>query len=254
MIRKFGDFNALGICTQNFMNGSITGSIIIIKMKNLVFLLLFSHGLVAGAQEITIDLGNFSEAEITNGLSVNFIQSEENKAVITGNSRDKVKIDVKNGVLDIHTDLNKIWTEDNTFVVIYYKQLQKIDARRNAKVELCGKITQPLIWLRVQEGSDITAQIEVNNLIANITTGGNLRIIGKAEVQEIDVMAAGKFKGENLVGNNIDVSISAGGMANVNAKKYVHASVSAGGNIYIYGNPKKVDEKTTFGGKIKKIN
>lgn len=223
-------------------------------MKKFLFLLLLSHGILAGVQEITMDLENFSEAEITNGLSVNFIQSKENRAVITGNSRDKVTIEVENGVLDIHTDFNRIWTEDNTLIIIYYKQLQKIDAKRNAKVELCGKITQPLLWLRAQEGSDITAQIEVNNLIANITTGGNLSVFGKAEIQEIEVMAAGKFKGENLVGNNIDVNISAGGMANVNAKKYVNANVNAGGNIYIYGNPEKVDEKTTFGGKIKKIN
>lgn len=209
---------------------------------------------MAGAQEISMDLQNFSEAKISNGLLVNFIQSTENKAVIIGNSRDKVKIDVENGVLNIHTNLNQIWTKDNTLIIIYYKQLQKIDARRNSKVELCGKITQPFLWFRVQEGSDITAQIEVNNLIANVTTGGNLRIIGKADVQEIEVMAAGKFKGENLPGNNIDVSIRAGGMANINANKYVNANVNAGGNIYIYGNPEKIDEKTTFGGKIKKIN
>jgi hypothetical protein len=252
LIRKFIGSSIL--CDLNFINLLNKRNIIFIKMKKLLFLLLLSHGIAAGAQEITMDLENFSEAEITNGLAVNFIQSEENKAVIKGNSRDKVKIDVENGVLDIQTDLNQIWVEDNTLIIIYYKQLEKVDARRNAKVELCGKITQPLIWLRAQEGSDITAQIEVNNLIANISTGGNLKIFGKADIQEIEVMAAGKFKGENLVGNTINVSISAGGMANVNAKKYVNANVNAGGNIYIYGNPEKVDKKTTFGGKIKKIN
>jgi len=223
-------------------------------MKKLLFLLLLSCGFVAGAQEITMDLENFTESEITNGLSVNFIQSEENKAVITGNSRDKISIEVKNGVLDIDTDLDQIWTEDNTLIVIYYMQLQKIEAKRNSKVKLCSKIIQPIIWFKVLEGSEITAQIEVNNLIANISTGGDLMIIGKADIQEIEVMAAGKFKGENLIGNNVDVSISAGGKANVFAKKYVNAKVNAGGNIYIYGNPEKIDEKTTFGGKIKKIN
>ena len=137
---------------------------------------------VTREQEIKMECENFTEAEIKNGLSVNFVQSNENKAVIIGNSRDKVKIDVDNGVLDIHIDLYQIWNKDNTLILIYYKQLQKIDVRRNAKVELCGKITQPFIWFRVQEGSDITAHIEVKNLIANITTGGNLRIIGKAEM------------------------------------------------------------------------
>jgi len=223
-------------------------------MKKLLLLMILFQGFVSEAQEITMDLENFTEAKITNGLLVNFIQSTENKAVITGSSRDKVDIEVENGVVYIHTDINQIWTEDNATIIIYFIQLQKMEARRNAKVKVSGKITQPLISLRAQEGSDITAEIEVNNLIANITTGGLLKITGKADFQKIEVMAAGKFKGENLVGKTIDINISAGGMANVNATKYVDANVHAGGNIYVYGNPEKVDKKTTFGGKIKKIN
>ena len=223
-------------------------------MKKLLFILLLSLGLQAGAQEITMDLGDFSKAEISNGLLVNFIQAEENKAIIIGNSRDKVKIEVKNDILDISMSIDNLWNQDNTLVIIYYKELQKIEANRNAKVELCGKLTQYVLWLEAQEGSVISAHVEVKNLIANIYTGGNLMVIGKADKQEIEVKAAGKFKGENLVGETIDVSISAGGMANVNAKKYVNANISAGGNIYIYGNPEKVDEKTSFGGKIKMIN
>ena len=223
-------------------------------MKKVLFLLFLCLGFQAGAQEITMDLNNFSEAKVTNGLLVNFIQADENKAVILGNSRDKVKIEVENGILNIFTNLNKIWTEDNTLIVIYYKELQKIDARRNAKIELCGKITQPSLSFEAQEGSDISANIEVSSLVVKATTGSNISIIGKANLQEIEVMDAGKFKGENLFGETIDVSISAGGMANVNATKYVNAKVNAGGNIYIYGLPEKIDKKTTFGGKIKKIN
>lgn len=223
-------------------------------MKKALFLLLLSLGLQAGAQEITMDLEYFSKAEINNGLLVNFIQGDENKAVIIGNSREKVRVTVENDVLNISMSINNLWNQDNTLVIIYYKELQKIEARRNSKVELCGKFTQRIIWFEVQEGAEISAHVDVKNLIANISTGGSIRIIGKADKQEIDVKAAGKFKGENLLGETIYVSISAGGMANVNASKYVNAIVSAGGNIYIYGNPEKVDEKTSFGGRIKKIN
>lgn len=50
------------------------------------------------AQEITVDLNNFTQAEISNGLKVNFIVAEENKAVITGDKREEVKINVNGGV------------------------------------------------------------------------------------------------------------------------------------------------------------
>lgn len=209
---------------------------------------------VTFAQEIAVELDNFSEAEISKGLKVNFTQAEENKAVITGTSRENVKLKVKNGVLKVSIDIDHLWNEDNTVVNIYYKQLIKIEAKQNTNIDLCGKISQPMLKLRVQEGSDVKANIDVENLYASVVTGGNLFVIGKANKQDIDVKAAGDFKGENLIGNDVDVSIVGGGTASIFSKAYVNAKVRAGGTIYVYGNPEKIDERTTFGGTIKKIN
>ena len=209
---------------------------------------------IAYSQETIVDLDNFTEAEITKGLTVNFTKGEENKAIITGSSRDKVNLKVKNGVLKVSIDLDHLWNEDNTIVNITYKQLLKVEAKQNAKIDLCGKIVQPLFQIRVQEGSDVKAHLDVENLYASVVTGGNLMVIGKATKQDIDVKAAGDFKGENLIGSEVEVSISGGGTASVFSKAYVNAKVRAGGTIYVYGNPEKIDEKTTFGGTIKKID
>jgi len=222
-------------------------------MKNIIFTLFILAGITGYAQEISIDLDNFTEIEVSNGLKVNLIKSEENKAIISGNSRDKVEINQKDGVIKVQTSLNHIWNEDNTIVNIYYKQLLRVEARQNADVELCGKIFQPIIEFKSAEGSDIYANIEVENFIARSITGGNLVIIGSAIDQIIDLKASGDFKGENLIGETVDISLSAGGKANVYGKKYVKATVTAGGTIYVYGKPEKLDKKTTFGGTIKKI-
>ncbi len=223
-------------------------------MKKIILLLFLGCASVTFAQDITMELDNFTEAEISKGLRVNFTQAEENKAIITGTSRDNVNLHVKNGVLKVSINLDHLWNEDNTVVNIYYKQLIRLEAKQNAKIDLCGKITQPMIKLRVQEGSDVKANINVENLYASVVTGGNLYIIGNAKKQEIDVKAAGDFKGENLIGNEVEVSIVGGGTASIFSKAYVNAKVRAGGTIYVYGNPKKIDERTTFGGSIKKIN
>ncbi|RKS55385.1 putative autotransporter adhesin-like protein [Gillisia mitskevichiae] len=223
-------------------------------MKKYILLMLLSCASLSYAQEITVELDNFTEAEITKGLKVNFTHAEENKAVITGSSREDVNLKVKNGVLKISVDLNHLWNEDNTIVNIYYKQLLKVEAKQNAKIDICGKIVQPMFKIRVQEGADVKANIEVENLYASVVTGGNLFIIGTATKQDIDVKAAGDFKGENLIGSDIEVSIAGGGTASIFSKAYVNAKVRAGGTIYIYGNPEKIDESTTFGGTIKKIN
>lgn len=223
-------------------------------MKKIVLLMFLTCASFGFAQEITMVLDNFSEAEVTKGLKVNFTQADENKAVITGSSRDKVNLKVKNGILKVSVNLDHLWNEDNTIVNIYFKQLLKVEAKQNSKIDLCGKLKQPMLKIRVQEGADVKAHLDVENLYASVVTGGNLFIIGKASKQDIDVKAAGDFKGENLIGTDVKISIVGGGTASVFSTAYVNAKVRAGGTIYIYGNPEKIDEKTIFGGTIKKIN
>lgn len=222
-------------------------------MKKIILFMFLSLATSVYAQEITVELDNFTEAEITKGLKVNFTQADENKAIITGSSRDKVNLKVKNGVLKVSVDLDHLWNEDNTIVNISYKQLLKVEAKQNSVIDLCGRISQPMLNIRVQEGADVKANVDVENLYASVVTGGNLFIIGNAVKQDIDVKAAGDFKGENLIGSEVKVSIAGGGTASIFSKAYVNAKVRAGGTIYVYGNPEKIDEKTIFGGTVKKI-
>ncbi|WP_198012033.1 head GIN domain-containing protein [Gillisia sp. CAL575] len=223
-------------------------------MKKYILLMLLSCASITFAQEITVELNNFTEVEVRKGLKVNLTQTDENKAIITGNSRNEVNLQVKNGVLKVSVDLDHLWNEDNTIVNIYYKQLLKVEAKQNATVDICGKVSQPMLKIRVQEGADVKAKVELENLYASVVTGGNLFIIGTAKKQDIDVKAAGDFKGENLIGTDVSISITGGGTASIFSKAYVNAKVRAGGTIYVYGNPEKIDESTTFGGTIKKIN
>lgn len=215
-------------------------------------LLFLGYGMVA--QEIRVDLDNFSDVEVSRGLRVNITSGEENMAVITGDSRDKIQVRVEKGVLIIRSSLTQLLEKDNTLINITYKQLQGLQARQNSKVEFCSKIVQPLLKFRASEGAQIFANVDVENLVATASTGGNLTLIGNALIQEIEVKAAGEFKGENLTGESINVVSNGGGNANIFAKKYVNATVRAGGHVYIYGDPEKVEEKTSFGGTIKKIN
>lgn len=112
----------------------------------------------------------------------------------------------------------------------------------------------PVVSFRAQEGSEILADVDVEDISASAVTGGQIKISGTAGQQEIDVSSAGEFRGENLLGKDVDVTIKGGGTANVFSNEFVKARVRAGGNIFIYGDPIRVDKATTLGGTIKKIN
>ena len=49
------------------------------------------------------------------------------------------------------------------------------------------------------------------------------------------------------------MTVNAGGKASVNASDLVDAKTRAGGNIYIYGDPKVINQKNVAGGVIKKV-
>lgn len=223
-------------------------------MKKILLSMMLLCFVGVNAQQIAVDLNNFTQAEISNGLKVNLIKAEENKAVITGANRDKVKLKVDEGILKINMSINHIWNEDNTLVDVYYKQLNRVEAKQGSKVDVKEIITQPVVSFRVQEGSELRADVKVEDISASAVTGGQLNINGIADQQQIEVSSAGQFKGENLLGKVVDVTIKGGGTANVFSKEVVKARVRAGGNIFIYGDPDRVDQSTTLGGTIKKIN
>lgn len=223
-------------------------------MKQILLIGLFLFFAGASAQEIQVELENFDEVKVYNGLHVKLTRSQENKAVITGSSRDKVSIKVDNGILTVKTGITYLLKDDNTLITLYYKELKNLEAGQNSRVDIQESINRETIRLRAREGSYISAAVDVRKFEGSAVTGGLISVTGKAEQQVIDVKTGGEFKGENLMGLKIEVKVQGGGNANVSAKDYVDATVRAGGHIYVYGNPEQLDQQVTFGGTIKKIN
>ncbi len=222
-------------------------------MKQLVTVILFLITMEVSSQEKTILPEDFIGIEISRGLRTNLIPSNENKVVISGKSRDKVQVAVDNGILKVRAGHAQLLESDNTTVDIYFKYILAVEARHNSRVYFSEKIRQPLLKIKAREGASVYADLNVENLVANSLTNGTITVTGKAAIQEIEVKS-GSYRGENLEGENINVVLSGNGNANINAKKYVNAMAFSGGHIYIYGNPKEIHEKTSFGGSIKKIN
>src|SRR5690606_38440656 len=222
-------------------------------MKQLVAVILFLITMEVSSQEKRINTKDFIGIEISRGLRTNLIHANENRVVVKGKNRDKVKIEVENGILKIKAGNSHLLESDNTVVDVYFKYILAVEARHNSMVVLSKKLRQPLLRLKAREGASIFAELEIENLVAYTLTGGSITVNGKADIQEVEVKS-GSYRGENLEGRNINVVLNGGGNANINAKNYVNAMAHAGGHIYIYGNPVEIHEKTSFGGTIKKIN
>lgn len=120
-----------------------------------------------------------------------------------------------------------------TFVAAHYTTLEVIDGNEGAKIVGNELIEQDKIELRVQEGAILKIGLDVKNLEVRSVSGGII-----------------ETKGKELISKDTKVKIRAAGEADINASESVDARITAGGDIYIYGNPKNVKKKQTFGGRI----
>ncbi|MDC6387844.1 DUF2807 domain-containing protein [Maribacter sp. PR1] len=225
-------------------------------MKHFLILLfvLSVPKLVAQESKLTKTLEKFAEVKGFDGISINLIRSSENKAVITGENTDKVAIVNNEGILKIRMELLKFFSGYKTFVDLYYTDdIMIIDVNEDARITSEGTITQDVLELKAQEGGEISIATQVEQLLIKSVSGGVVRATGISNLQDVQINTGGVYEGKSLRTKFSTVNVNAGSRAEIYATEYVKAAVKAGGEVLVYGNPLKLEEKTVFGGSIKRM-
>ena len=226
-------------------------------MKTLVIILMSLSFLRLDAQnqDIRQNLQKFTEIKVFDGLSVSLIKGNENKAVITGANTDKVAIVNNDGVLKIRMEIDKIFSGYRTYVDLYHtEELKIIDVNEDARITSDETYVQDVLDLRAQEGGELEINCQVDQLLVKVISGGEVFAAGFSNNQDVIINTGGSYIGKTFKTKFTTISVNAGGNAEIYATDYVKANVKAGGEILVYGDPKKMDESTVFGGKIKRMD
>lgn len=225
-------------------------------MKQVLVIMFLLGCILARGQDnkVTQNLDSFKEIKGFDGISINLIKSTENKAIITGDNTENVAVVNNNGVLKIRMQLVKIFSGYKTFVDLHYAQpLLVIDVNEDARIITDDSIEQDVLELKAQEGGELVVNANVEQMLIKSVSGGVIRTSGTSNVQDVQINTGGVYEGKNFVTNFSTINVNAGSRAEVNAKDYVKATVKAGGEVQVYGNPDKLEEKTVFGGTIKRM-
>lgn len=219
-------------------------------MKQLVvtFTILFS--IVTFSQKAEKTLGEFSQLKAFDGLSVELVKSDENRAVVSGKYAKDVDFINKNGLLKIRFGVPRVLNGYQTKVILFYSGLNLIDANEGAFIFSDEVIKEVDLGIKAQEGAIIRLEVDTKRVSSRVVSGSIVRLSGNAKNQDIIVNSGGSYKAKDCVTEQTKVSVSAGGTAKVYATEIVKAKVKAGGNIRIYGHPKLADTKTVLGGTI----
>ncbi|WP_422350358.1 head GIN domain-containing protein [Flagellimonas sp.] len=220
-------------------------------MKKLLLLsLILSSSVLFAQRTIDTEVGEFNEIKVFDLIEVNLIQSDEHRIVIKGRNVDDIKWMNKNGVLKLRMQLDMKFTGEDTFIEVYYTDLDVIDGNEGAQITCNELVTKNNLELRAQEGARIRIGVDVENVDIRAVTGGIVEATGLASNQSIVLNTGGIFDGRDLRTSNTDIKISAGGEADVFASEVVDINVRAGGDVNVYGKPKRVYKNTFAGGRI----
>jgi len=221
-------------------------------MKKAIILAFVLVAQIAAAQ-VTRNLGEFNAVKVFDKLNVKLISSDENKIIITGNREDEVEIVNNNGELKLRMPFPKLLSGDDITIKLYYKNIDSIDASEGSYVSNDGVFKQTSIDLDAKEGSEINVDLDVEKANVRAVSGGIIELSGKATNQNCIIASGGVYNGKDLHTSQTEITVSAGGQAEVYATLLADAKVKAGGSISIYGKPKQINQKTILGGTIKEI-
>ncbi len=224
-------------------------------MKHIFTILtIFITSIAIAQNSIEKTIGEFTELKVYDLIELKLVKSNENKVVISGENIEDVVIINKNGKLKVRMILEKSFDGKSTSVTLYYTTIDVIDTNEGAIISSEDTIKQYEIDLKAQEGGRIKINLDVK--IANIkaVSGGIIETYGTATKQTVSLNTGGVYKGKNLQTENTTVKIKAAGDAEVNASEFVEVNIRAGGDVFVYGDPKTIKESRVFGGRVKRMN
>ena len=203
-----------------------------------------------GFSQVTKNLGEFDSVSVFDKISVQLIDSNENRIEITGSRANDVEIVNKNGTLKIRMAVKNILDGEDVSVKLYFKEINEISANEGSYVICDSPLKQTAMKVDTKEGAEVRLNLDVKKANLRAVTGGILKIKGKATNSDVSIGTGGVLQAEDLQTVQTSIKITTGGEADIRASELVDAKVRAGGNITIYGSPQQINKSTTLGGSI----
>ena len=218
------------------------------------FIIIISFSFINAQQEReTIILGDYNSIYVYQGIEVDLIKSDINKISLESSNVDPLVFGykIKNGILKLRQTLDKNLSIGKVKVTIYNKSsIETIKLFQGSTMKIKNPLIQTNVEIKVQEGSSLNGCIKVDKILVEVFSGGSADLKGETTICEIISSTGGIFSGEELFSKQLKVKSSFGSLAYVRSSVLMEANASIGSTVRVYGQPKKIIQKTSFGGKI----
>lgn len=217
-------------------------------MKKIGLLLLLFTTKWLLAQEKTV--GDFTKVTAFDQIDVMLIPSDENKVILSGSGSDEVELINKNGELKIRMPLTKMLSGDNISATVYYIKLNAVEANEGSRIGSDLLVSSEDFNIITKEGSSVELTLDVKNLLVKMNDGSKVNLEGKSDNQDVLVNSGSVYRAEKLQTTATTITANTGAEGSIRVFDLADAKCRAGGKVYIYGKPMRINKKIIAGGEI----
>jgi hypothetical protein len=227
------------------------------QMKKLLVVLaglLLSVGLYA--QQVNDPNAEVREAKNYHGISVSgsfnvyITQSSEEAVAVSASEtkyRDRIKVEVKDGILHIRYDNGGKWNSGNKRLKAYIsvKNIDKLTISGACDVFISGTLKSDALTINQSGASDLKGKIDVKKLTVDLSGASDITVTGTANQLDVEASGASDFKGFDLVTDYCDARASGASDIRITVNKELSASASGASDVHYKGEAKVRDLKTS---------
>lgn len=234
-------------------------------MKKLSLLLLFAVIVSAVTAQKTINdpnaekrnVSGYHGISVSGGIDLYLSQGGESVAISASETkyRDRIKTEVKDGVL-------KIWYDNNNLIdlgsnrkmkaYVSFKDLDKLTGSGGSDIDVEGSIKVNTLSLNISGGSDFEGKVEVNDLEVNASGGSDVDISGTVKKLDVEASGGSDLKGYELAADVCNLHASGGSDVYITVNKELSTNASGGSDIFYKGNGSVREMKSSGSSSIKK--
>ncbi len=238
-------------------------------MKKLFVLLFVVSGFVSFAQNESVVNDpeavrrtlneTFSAISVSDGITLYLSKGDEESIAVSAADpkyMERYITEVDNGVLKIYYDNKGLnWTggdKRKLKAYVSFKNLRKINASAGALVTMKNVLKEDEMELIFTSGSGFKGEVDIKELNADVNSGAEIEMTGKAEKAKLDASSGAIFKGYDLITDYCEAKASSGGGIRINVSKELSVKANSGGGIRYKGTGVIKDMNVNSGGVVKK--
>ncbi len=183
-------------------------------------------------------VNDFSGIEASGAFNIVLNEGENNliKVEADENIVKHIITKVEDNILKLYTDTS-INNTKKLNIFITYKNLNSIDCDGACNITGNSEIKTELFSLNNSGTSDMKLNLTVTALNSVLSGAGNIKISGRADIQNIELSGVSSYDAFSLVTNTTSIDLSGAGSAKINAVKEIKGEISGVGSIYYKGEP-----------------